>query len=429
MEIKKLYEIFIGLSQKISTDTRNIIPNSIFFALKGDNFNGNSYAEEAIAKGAKYSIIDEVCYKTSENILLVNNVLECIQELALFHRKNLSIPIIGITGSNGKTTTKELISKVLTKKYNTFATKGNLNNHIGVPLSILSILPEHEIAVIEMGANHQKEIDFLCRIALPDFGIITNIGKAHLEGFGGLQGVIKAKTELYNFIREKNGKIFVNADDSLLLNHVGNIQKILYGTESNTFCRGKILETFPFLKIEWICESSINVVKTKLYGKYNFQNILAAICIAKYFKLKDSDINEALENYIPDNNRSQILEKNSNTIILDAYNANPSSMKEALINFSQIIAENKLCILGDMLELGEQSIEEHNNILSLMQELNLENALLIGNTFYAINRKPYLYFKNYEAAGEYLKKAKLNHHTILIKGSRGIKLENTLNYL
>jgi UDP-N-acetylmuramoyl-tripeptide--D-alanyl-D-alanine ligase len=429
MEIKKLYEIFIGVNQKISTDTRNIIPNSIFFALKGEKFNGNSFAEEAINSGAKYSIIDESCYKTSENIILVGNVLECLQELALFHRKKLSIPIIGITGSNGKTTTKELISKILSKKYNAFATKGNLNNHIGVPLSLLSIMPYHDIAVIEMGANHQNEIDFLCRIALPNYGIITNIGKAHLEGFGGIEGVVKTKTELYNFIQETNGKIFVNADDQLLLKHTDNIQKILYGTQSNAFCKGKIINTFPYLEIEWNCNTIVNFVKTKLYGKYNFQNIMAAICIAKYFNLNDNDVNEALENYIPDNNRSQILEINNNTVILDAYNANPSSMREALINFSNIKAENKICILGDMLELGEQSNEEHKNILNLLQQLSLENTILVGNLFFSIGSKPFIYFKNYEKAGEHLKSKKISQHTILIKGSRGIKLENILSYL
>ncbi|GIK70156.1 MAG: UDP-N-acetylmuramoyl-tripeptide--D-alanyl-D-alanine ligase [Bacteroidota bacterium] len=428
MSIEEIYDLFISVNQRISTDTRNILSNSIFFALKGENFNGNAFAEDALLKGANYSIVDEISYKTSENIILVEDVLKCLQDLALFHRKKLSIPIIGITGSNGKTTTKELIQIVLSKKYKTLSTKGNLNNHIGVPLTILSILPKDEIAIIEMGANHPNEIDFLCRIAQPTFGIITNIGKAHLEGFGNLEGVIKTKTELYRFLKEANGKVFINANDELLNTHAKELEKISYGTSSDAYCTGKIIEDFPFLKIEWQYNGASNITKTNLYGTYNFHNIMAAICIGLYFNLENTQINGALEEYIPNNNRSQIIEKNNHTIILDAYNANPSSMKEAIVSFGKLNTKNKLCVLGDMLELGNESISEHQHIIQLLQEVGLNNAILVGSIFGSINTRPYLHFKDYKEAGTYLSKQN-DKYSILIKGSRGIKLENILEYL
>lgn len=429
MCIEELYHLFISVNQRVSTDTRNILSNSIFFALKGENFNGNTFAEEAISKGAKYSVVDEIGYKTSENIILVDNVLKCLQDLALFHRKKLTIPIIGITGSNGKTTTKELILKVLSEKFKTASTKGNLNNHIGVPLTVLSILPEHQIAIVEMGANHPNEIDFLCRIAQPTYGIITNIGKAHLEGFGNIEGVIKTKTELYRFLKEVDGKVFINANDELLNTHAKELEKISYGTNSEAYCTGKIIEDFPFLKIEWRHNGVSNIAKTNLYGTYNFPNIMAAICIGIYFNVEDTQINKALERYVPNNNRSQIIEKNDHTIILDAYNANPSSMREAIISFSKLKTKNKLCILGDMLELGKESISEHQNIVQLLQEVGLNNAVLVGNIFSSVNTMPYLHFKDYKEAGTYLSGLNSKKLSILIKGSRGIKLENILEYL
>ena len=373
MEISELYKIYKSKSS-ICTDTRKIKKGGLFFALKGENFNGNLFAAKAISDGCSFAIIDEKKIAKNDKFILVKNVLETLQNLARHHRKQLSIPIIGITGTNGKTTSKELIHAVLKSELNSYATKGNLNNHIGVPLSILEITKEHEIAIIEMGANHEKEIEFLCEIAKPTHGVITNIGSAHLEGFKDHQGVINAKNELFNFIKKNNGVLFVNDDDNLLLNLSEKIERITYG--NNGFCKGFITKNTPFLNIK-VSNTEIN---SQLIGEYQFSNIMLAVCIGNKFNIKDSNIKKAIQNYTPKNNRSEILKTKDNLLILDAYNANPSSMKAMITSFSKQDYTNKLCILGDMLELGEYTIKEHSAILDLIDILNLE-IILIGKEF------------------------------------------------
>ena len=412
MHIKELYTLFIS-NPVICTDTRNIIAGSIFFALKGDNFNGNKFAETAINKGCAYSIIDEPISKKASNIILVNNVLETLQELATYHRNQLKIPIIGITGTNGKTTSKELIKSILSSERNCYATKGNLNNHIGVPLSILEINNKHDIAIIEMGANHQKEIEFLCNILKPTHGTITNIGSAHLEGFENLQGIIKTKNELYEHLHENNGIAFVNSNDELLVDLSKNLSRSTYGTQGD--CLGEITKNTPFISLNFH-DIDIN---SKLVGDYQFNNIMLAICIGEFFEISDKNIKTAIEEYIPTNNRSEIINTTRNTLILDAYNANPSSMKAMLTSFSEQDYKNKLCILGDMLELGDYSVSEHKIIVDLIKELKLE-AILIGEEFSKINKGA---FKNREEIEKFLKSNPIQNKTILLKGSRGLGLE------
>lgn len=429
--LSQLYELYLQFPE-ISTDTRHIKKNSIFFALKGDTFNGNEFASEAIEKGCKYAIIDNISYKKNDRFLLVNDVLKSLQKLAWHHRNQLSIPIIGITGSNGKTTTKELIASVLEQKYTTFATKGNLNNHIGVPLSILSIQAEHQVAVIEMGANHVGEIAQLCEMVQPTHGIITNIGKAHLEGFGGKEGVIKGKSELYSFIRKNEGTLFVNEDDELLLSLSKNSTRISYGTSEDADWTGRLETLNPFITLscgasDW--EEYIQI-ETKLIGKYNFENILAAGCIGNYFDVEAELIKKGIEQYEPSNNRSQLVKKGDNTILLDAYNANPTSMSAAIENFSAIKADKKLLILGDMLELGDESVQEHENILNLLKEKELTKALLVGKIFSKSNKKfASPTFLNTEEAIEWIKNNEVSNTSILIKGSRGMQLEKILEVL
>nr|MBC8267114.1 UDP-N-acetylmuramoyl-tripeptide--D-alanyl-D-alanine ligase [Flavobacteriales bacterium] len=389
------------------------------FALKGENFNGNKFAENAISDGCSFAIIDEKKIATNNKFILVKNVLETLQNLARHHRKQLSIPIIGITGTNGKTTSKELIHAVLKSELNSYATKGNLNNHIGVPLSILEITKDHKIAIIEMGANHEKEIEFLCDIAKPTHGVITNIGSAHLEGFKNHQGVINSKNELFNFIKENNGFLFVNDNDDLLLNLSQKIERITYG--NNGFCKGFITKNTPYLSIKF----SNTEINSKLIGEYQFSNIMLAVCIGNKFNIKDSNIKKAIENYTPKNNRSEILKTKDNLLILDAYNANPSSMKAMITSFSKQDYTNKLCILGDMLELGEYTIKEHSAILDLIDTLNLE-IILIGKEFSKISNKA---FKDRNAFEIFLKSNPIKNKTILLKGSRGIGLEKLQNLL
>ena len=412
MEISELYKIYKSKSS-ICTDTRNIKKGGIFFALKGESFNGNLFAAKAISDGCSFAIIDEKKIAKNDKFILVKNVLETLQNLARHHRKQLSIPIIGITGTNGKTTSKELIHAVLKSELNSYATKGNLNNHIGVPLSILKITKEHEIAIIEMGANHEKEIAFLCDIAKPTHGVITNIGSAHLEGFRNHQGVINAKNELFNFIKKNNGLLFVNDDDNLLLNLSEKIERITYG--NNGFCKGFITKNTPYLSIKF----SHTEINSKLIGEYQFSNIMLAVCIGNKFNIKDSNIKKAIENYTPKNNRSEILKTKDNLLILDAYNANPSSMKAMITSFSKQDYTNKLCILGDMLELGEYTIKEHSAILDLIDTLNLE-IILIGKEFSKISKEA---FKDRNAFEIFLKSNPIKNKTILLKGSRGIGLE------
>ena len=418
MEISELYKIYKSKSS-ICTDTRKIKKGGLFFALKGENFNGNLFAAKAISDGCSFAIIDEKKIATNDKFILVKNVLETLQNLARHHRKQLSIPIIGITGTNGKTTSKELIHAVLKSELNSYATKGNLNNHIGVPLSILEITKEHEIAIIEMGANHEKEIEFLCEIAKPTHGVITNIGSAHLEGFKNHQGVINAKNELFNFIKKNNGVLFVNDNDELLLNLSEKIERITYG--NNGFCKGFITKNTAYLSIKF----SHTEINSQLIGEYQFSNIMLAVCIGNKFNIKDLNIQKAIENYTPKNNRSEILKTKDNLLILDAYNANPSSMKAMITSFSKQDYTNKLCILGDMLELGEYTIKEHSAILDLIDTLNLE-IILIGKEFSKISKEA---FKDRNAFEIFLKSNPIKNKTILLKGSRGISLEKLTNYL
>ena len=387
-------------------------------------------ADKAIEKGAKYAIIDESKFKKDSRYILVDNALDTLQQLAIIHRNHLKIPIIGITGTNGKTTTKELINCILSQKYKTLATQGNLNNHIGVPLTVLSITNEHEIAIIEMGANHIGEIGELCRISQPDFGIITNIGKAHLEGFGNLEGVIKTKNDLYLEVAKKNGKLFVNADNPILNNLSENIDRICYGKSSTNYCYGNLKKQNAFINIEYYCDSNYDLINTQLVGFYNFENILAAITIGCYFKIEKQFIKKALENYLPTNSRSQIVKSKTNTIILDAYNANPSSLEASIKNFAEIVADNKILMIGDMLELGEYSEVEHRNILHIIEMLNFNNVILVGPQFSSVcEKKDWLCFKNSMLAKDWLILNPVKNAYVLIKGSRGIKMEVVLESL
>lgn len=403
----------------VDTDTRNIRKNTIFFALKGNNFNGNTFAEQALKLGASYAVVDEKEFQTNDRILLVADVLKALQELANFHRKQLQIPIIGLTGSNGKTTTKELIHVVLSKKFNTIATKGNLNNHIGVPLTLLSMTDKTELGVVEMGANHQKEIEFLCTICEPDFGYITNFGKAHLEGFGGIKGVIKGKSELYTFLKTNQKTAFVNANDAIQVEKTKEIKSVSFTTEAIKF-----VEVNPFVKLSY---GNITI-QSNLIGKYNFTNIAAAITMGTYFNISETAIKEAIESYVPANNRSQILTTKHNTIILDAYNANPSSMQVALENFDTLKAPSKVLILGDMFELGKESTHEHQAIVDLATAFNFDETYFVGENFH-IAKTNKAQFKTYQEFEEFLKKNPLKNHSILIKGSRGMRLERILEFI
>jgi len=423
MNIPKLYELYKS-SPVICTDTRDIKKNCLFFALKGENFNGNQFAKEAIKKGAKYAIIDEKEFVSSDQCVLAENVLKTLQKLANYHRKQLNIPLIGITGTNGKTTTKELINSVLSKKYNTIATKGNFNNHIGVPLTLLRISSHCELAIIEMGANHIGEIDFLCQIAEPNYGIITNIGTAHIEGFGSKEGVIKTKNELYLFIKENKGKIFIDKTDNLLMGLAKNIDQYSYG-ESRANCNAKLINSSPFVQLKW----NNSIISSKLYGKYNFDNILAAICIGNFFNVPSTDIIDAIEEYVPSNNRSEVVSINSNTFYLDAYNANPSSMNAAIETFIDDGAKNKLMILGDMLELGDTSQDEHQKIVDKVKQSGIK-TVFVGSEFKKVKDKyNFCYCEDYHEATDYLTNRDIENTHLLVKGSRGIQLEKITEYL
>lgn len=429
METKELYSYFLQCSG-VSTDTRKIAPDSLFFALKGDNFDANTFAAEALQKGAKYVVIDNPEYKSSDATLLVNDSLTALQNLARHHRRELGLPVIGLTGSNGKTTTKELINAVLSKKYNTVATLGNLNNHIGVPLTLLSFNQDTEIGIVEMGANHQKEIAFLCSIAEPNFGYITNFGKAHLEGFGGYEGVIKGKSELYDYLKEHVKTAFVNLDDTIQREKTQELSRFTFAVDNyNCDVRIEAVSANPMVAVKY---NGLDI-KSHLIGIYNATNISAAITIGHHFKISDEKIKAAIEAYIPSNNRSQLLEKNSNHIILDAYNANPSSMQAAITNFLQLDTEGnyKIAILGDMFELGNESHEEHNKIVhSLQNEEDIE-VYFVGKDFYSNqNSAPHLhFFDSYDSFKEHFSQIKPQGKTILIKGSRGMALERTLDIL
>jgi UDP-N-acetylmuramoyl-tripeptide--D-alanyl-D-alanine ligase len=424
MTIEKLHQLFLKYPQ-VSTDTRNIQPNCIFFALKGPNFNGNKFAAEAIRNGAAYAIVDEEKYKGDEAFILVEDVLKSLQELANYHRNYCTAKIIGLTGSNGKTTTKELIYKVLSKKYNTIATKGNFNNHLGVPLTLLTIEPDTEFAIIEMGANHIKEIEFLCTIAQPDFGYITNFGKAHLEGFGGVEGVIKGKSELYDHLIANKKIIFFNADDPIQLKKLSSYPgKFGYSSLDTKYYKIDLLGAHPFVKLE----TEEAIISTQLIGSYNFTNCAAAVLIGKYFNVPMEDIKNAIEAYVPQNNRSQIIDKKEYHIVLDAYNANPNSMEAALEHFNNLPGNAKVVFLGDMFELGEKAIEEHQNIVDLASGMNFDKVYLVGQNF-AKTRSDFTKFATFEELSGFLKRNKLKKGNLLIKGSRGMALERILDYL
>lgn len=424
MDIKQLHNIFLA-HPEVCTDTRKITPNCLFFALKGPNFNGNAFAKEALDKGAAFAIIDEADFKVSDQYILVDHVLETLQELATFHRNQSQVKIISLTGSNGKTTTKELIFSVLSKKYKTIATQGNLNNHIGVPLTLLSIQKDTEMAVVEMGANHQKEIAFLSSIAQPDFGYITNFGKAHLEGFGGVEGVIKGKSELYDYLIAHDKYVFMNADDPIQRKKLSSYHKKMgYSATDFKFYPIQLVESNPFvvIKVEDI------EISTQLTGAYNFTNCCVAILMGKYFNVALSDIKSALEEYVPENNRSQIIEKNGIKIILDAYNANPTSMSMAIQNFDYMKTEDSCLILGDMFELGEAAAEEHQAIVDLAQSLGFIKVLLVGNHFYE-TQTAFPKFQTFEDLTKHLQSHPINRGSLLIKGSRGMALERILDHL
>ncbi len=421
MKSKELHKYFTACNQVICTDTRNIIEGSLFFALKGANFDGNEFAEKAIQDGAKYAVIDNPKFQKDERFILVKNVLKALQYLAQFHRRLFDIPVIGITGSNGKTTSKELIASVLQKKYNTLVTQGNLNNHLGVPFTLLNLRATHEMAVVEMGANKLNDIEELCEFAEPNFGIITNIGKAHLEGFGSFENIIQTKCELYDAIEYVDGTVFINTDDKLLLKNAPAVNLVTFGSTGQIKC--ELVEVNPFVKFKWSAGNYHSPeIQTNLVGSYNLTNFAAAVAIGYYFDVDENDICDALSAYVPSNNRSQITKTAKNTLIVDCYNANVTSMQAALENFKAIQYENKLAILGDMKELGDVSQEEHQNIVNWLSENGIQ-AILVGTEF-AKTKKSQLHFEKVEDAIAHLKNAsEIKDAMVLLKGSRGIKLE------
>ncbi|MDR3287611.1 MAG: UDP-N-acetylmuramoyl-tripeptide--D-alanyl-D-alanine ligase [Prevotellaceae bacterium] len=429
MKISDIYEIFKQYPNVI-TDSREIVPNSIFVALKGDNFDGNNFVKSAIEKGAAYAIADDKSLAAHEKIIVVDDALKTLQDLATYHRKKLDIPVLAITGSNGKTTTKELVYRVLSKKFNAAVTEGNLNNQIGVPKTLLKMTTEHNFAVIEMGTNHFGEIATLCKIANPDLGLINNIGEAHIEFFGNIDGVAKAKGELFEFLATNNGKIFVNTDIDIIANiaekYIRKENIITYNQQNYNV---KILPTDnenPFLQFIF---NDIKI-STKLIGIYNIDNALAAVATGKYFNISDTDIAAAIESYLPDNNRSQKIETQHNILYMDAYNANPTSMQASLQNFINQSATNKMLILGDMRELGESSDAKHKNITEIIIKSNIKNVLLVGDCFMkAAQNTEFICFKNVDECIKYLDENKIENRTILIKGSHGIHLEKTEKYL
>ena len=431
MNLSALYQIFLDC-QLVTTDSRNCPEGSLFIALKGESFNGNAFAGKALETGCAYAIIDEPEYAVEgdQRYILVDNCLQTLQQLANYHRRQLGTRVIGITGTNGKTTTKELISAVLSQGHNILYTLGNLNNHIGVPSTLLRLKAEHDLAVIEMGANHPGEIKFLSEIAEPDCGIITNVGKAHLEGFGSFEGVIKTKGELYDFLRKKEGStVFIHHDNAYLMNIAGGLNLIPYGTEDDLYVNGRITGNSPYLTFEWKAGKAGETyqVQTQLIGEYNFPNALAAITIGLFFGVEAAKINEALAGYTPQNNRSQLKKTNDNTLIIDAYNANPTSMMAALQNFRNMEVPHKMLLLGDMRELGAESAAEHQKIADYIKECDFEEVWLVGEQFAAAEHS----FKTYPNVQEVIKELETNKpkgYTILIKGSNGIKLSSTVDH-
>lgn len=427
MDIQKLYEIY-RKSEKVSTDTRKIEPGSVFFALKGNRFDGNLFTEEALSKGASYAVIDNPAVNKGDRFILVDDVLATLQQLARHHRQQLSIPVIGLTGSNGKTTSKELLYAVLAKKFVTFATQGNLNNHIGVPLSILGIDRTIEIAVIEMGANHVGEIAALCAMASPTHGFITNIGKAHIGTFGGFDNIIRGKSELYMHLINNEGTVFINSQNPILFNMAKRFKNPVFYPAKGDYYHCELVSAEPFIKIR---TEGGHEIQTKMIGAYNFENIATALCIGKYFGVDERLANQAVAEYEPANMRSQVVIKGTNTIILDAYNANPSSMEAAIRSVADMKAEKKVLILGDMFELEEEAEKEHRNIGKLVHDLGFTDVLLCGELMSAAQRefpKAKHFFKK-EGLLEHLKQNPVREAVVLVKASRGIGLEAVMDVM
>ena len=425
MGIEEIYALY-KLSYRVVKDTREDVKNALYFSLKGASFNGNKYALDAVNNGANYAIIDEEQYKVDDRLILVDDVLLCLQQLASYHRKQLHFPILALTGSNGKTTTKELINVVLNKKFNCLATEGNLNNHIGVPLTLLSMTPEYDFGVVEMGANHQLEIEALCKIAQPDFGYITNFGRVHLEGFGSFEGVVKGKTEMYRHIKESDKVVFVNQEDPIQMERSSEMNRTIFGGPGAD-CNIAFADADPFVSIVFD-DIKIN---SKLIGAYNYANIAASVCIGNYFGIPATHIKEAIEAFTPDNNRSQIIQRESNKVIMDAYNANPNSMDAAISNLASLSDLKKVAILGDMFELGQDAMLEHQKIVDQLSVINLDAVFLIGEAFYKTNAEhDAIYkFESYEEFVKAFEEKPFTDTTFLIKASRGMALERTLDYL
>ncbi|MDF9795796.1 UDP-N-acetylmuramoyl-tripeptide--D-alanyl-D-alanine ligase [Catalinimonas alkaloidigena] len=425
--IEDIYEKFLECVQ-VSTDTRNIIQGSLFIALKGEKFNANQFAADALEKGARYALIDEAEYQQDERFILVQDTLQTLQKLARHHRRQFDIPVLGINGTNGKTTTKELVNRVLSVKYKTLATQGNLNNHIGVPLTLLQLRKEHEIAIIELGANSVGEIAMLCEIAEPSHGLTTNIGKAHMEGFGGFEGAIRGESEQYHYLIQTRGTVFINSENPILSNMAKRFEAPLFYPAEGDYFHCKLISADPFIIYK---HENGQVTETKLIGAYNFENIAAALCIGKYFEIPAEAANQTVSQYQPSNKRSQLIEKGSNTIIMDAYNANPDSMQAAIINLNKMKVGHKVAILGDMFELGKDSPAEHVAIGTLLTQCNINDVLLCGSMMEDA-KKTYPeahFFPNKEQLKTYLQTQNYEHATILLKASRGIALETILDDL
>ena len=425
MQIKDLYKIYLD-NPSIQTDTRKLQRGDLFFALKGPNFNGNQFAKQALNSGAAYVVIDEAVDFEDEKLITVPDSLQTLQDLAKYHRQQFTIPFIAITGSNGKTTTKELVNEVLSTTYKTYTTQGNLNNHIGVPLTILSVKNDAEMAIIEMGANHQKEIESYCQYTLPTHGIITNCGKAHLEGFGGVEGVKKGKGELFDYLRMHGGTAIIMNDYPYLVEMSKGIKEVVtYGT-INATVTGKAAKNKEFLQVEITGGGVLQNINTHLVGDYNLPNVLVAVTIGKYFKVEENAIKQALEGYIPSNSRSQLVEMGTNKIILDAYNANPTSMKAAIENFTKMGSGDKVLLLGGMMELGNESIAEHSSIIQLIGQYKWKAVVLVGGDFGKIPHD-YLYFNNSTEAKTWLENQHFENTGLLVKGSRSMQMEKVIN--
>lgn len=427
MSIIDLYDLFIHNPQ-ITTDSRNCPKGSIFFALKGDKFDGNQYAGKALASGCVYAVIDNPDYYIGERTILVDNVLKTLQQLAHHHRKVLGLPIIGITGTNGKTTTKELLAAVLSTKFNLLYTEGNFNNHIGVPLTLLRLTHDHEMAVIEMGASHPGDIKELVDIVHPNYGIITNVGRAHLEGFGSFEGVIRTKGELYDYIRRSKGKIFIKKENEYLQSIAKGIEQITYGNGDDAFASGQVVSCDPFLVFNWKQQGKLHTVETHMIGSYNLDNVLAAVAVGRFFKIPAERISRAIAAYEPTNNRSQFKKTDNNELVIDAYNANPSSMKVALDNFITMPVQPKAIILGDMRELGPTSDELHAEVVEQIKKGQFDKVFLCGEHFSKVG-KEFSPFATTEAMVEELRKQPLKGYHILIKGSHSMGLEKLADIL